>query len=673
MNRIPLSPLNLESRHKADVRRFLLERLFSTRAVGGSSWSPNAGQLVFASNISGRMNLWLVPSDGGWPSQLTVSEQRQASPAWSPDGRRIAYVSDYDGNEQWDIFLVSPETGEVVNLTHTPDISEEEPSWSPDGRFLAYSVKPRTSSVHEIHVMDVDTRQARPLTSGTPDDMGNHGPRWSPDGRRIAFTRSKADGKSSDIFLVDAAGGEPRLLTAHEGEQTYHAIAWSPAASGGATRLLINSNAADGFENVAVLDVDVDVEAAVGDTKTGAAAPRITWLTGPRAGSTGDPGRSRWESYGGGWSRDGRLAAWETNIDGNTDLFLHDVIEGRTIPAAFRKGVNAFGRPDAVFSPDGSRLLYYYNGPDRPNDIWTCDLAALRGGRTGESRSDGDESPAAGPGAVRQVTHSLLAGIRPDDMVEPHLVHYATFDGRSISAFLYIPYNLERGGSHPAVVHVHGGPAAQSVNSFQRAVQYLVNNGYVVIAPNYRGSTGYGKEFLDLNRFDPGGGDLKDVVQAAKFLETTGYVDSRRIALMGGSYGGYLTMMGVTKTPAVWAAGVAIVPFVNWFTEIEHEDPVLRQYDLANWGDPVRNRALYEDRSPIFFVDRIVAPVLILAGANDPRCPKEESDQVVEAIRLRGGAVEYHAYENEGHGFSRLENLIDSYRRVVSFLDRSMK
>jgi dipeptidyl aminopeptidase/acylaminoacyl peptidase len=252
-------------------------------------------------------------------------------------------------------------------------------------------------------------------------------------------------------------------------------------------------------------------------------------------------------------------------------------------------------------------------------------------------------------------------------------VRYPSFDDVIISAFLYIPHNLARDASHPAIVSVHGGPSAQTMNGFNRSIQYLVNNGYIVIAPNYRGSTGYGKDFEEKNRFDMGGGDLQDVAHAARFLETTGYVNPHKIAITGASYGGYMTMLGLTKKPEIWAAGVAIVPFVNWFTELEHEDPVLREWDLATMGDPVKNRALYEDRSPINFIDCIRAPLLVLAGGNDPRCPKEESDQVVEAIRRRGGVVEYHFYENEGHGFSRIENGIDSFKRTVAFLDKYVK
>ena len=233
---------------------------------------------------------------------------------------------------------------------------------------------------------------------------------------------------------------------------------------------------------------------------------------------------------------------------------------------------------------------------------------------------------------------------------------------------MYVPYNMSRSGQNAAIVYVHGGPTAQTVNSFNRVIQHMVNQGYMVIAPNYRGSTGYGKEFQHANLFDMGGGDLQDVLAAADWIKQTGYLDPKKLVLMGGSYGGYLTMMGVTKAPEMWAAGVPIVPFVNYFTEIAHEDPVLREMDIATMGDPETNKELFRDRSPIFFVDQIKAPLLLLAGGNDPRCPKEEAQQVVDAVKKRGGIAEYKVYENEGHGFARVDNLIDAYRRVSDFL-----
>src|SRR5438477_1701054 len=157
----------IASKPNAQVEKNLsIEKLYMTRLVGGADWSPDGKTVVFVTNLSGRNNLWTVPSEGGWPMQLTVSDQRQTSPAWSPDGKWIAYMSDYDGDEQWDIFLVSPSTGQVVNLTNTREIAEESPTWSPDGRYLAYMVKPKTSSVFEIDVYDTLMRQVHHITSG---------------------------------------------------------------------------------------------------------------------------------------------------------------------------------------------------------------------------------------------------------------------------------------------------------------------------------------------------------------------------------------------------------------------------------------------------------------------------------------------------------------------------
>lgn len=626
-------PKQIVSKPNAQVEKNLsIEKLYMTRLVGGTAWSPDGKTIAFISNISGRNNLWLVPVEGGWPVQLTISDQRQSSPAWSPDGKWIAYQSDYEGDEQWDIFLVSPKTGEVVNLTHTREIAEMHPVWSPDGRYLAYMVKPKTSSVFEIDVYDMVMREVKHLTAGTPKDKLNSGPIWSKDGKFIVYTQHQAKGTDSNVFIADVESGKSTLLTAHSGEQLYSAHSISPRPVPDGLQLLITSNAENGYDNVGILTVGMK------GARAGVLHPGpIEWLT-----------NDKWEITGGNFSPDGRYVTWTANVDGNIDIYLHELSGGKTTSLPLPKGVNSPGGSESAFNRDGSRLLYYHNGPNAPNDVWVYDLQS---------------------GKSQQVTQSLVAGVRAEDMVEPYLAHYPSRDGKfTISAFVYVPYNLPRNGQHPAIVYVHGGPTAQTVNSFNRIVQYVVNQGYIVVAPNYRGSTGYGKEFQQANLFDMGGGDLQDVLAAADWIKQSGYVDPKKLILMGGSYGGYMTMMGVTKAPEMWAAGVPIVPFVNFFTEIENEDPVLQQSDLATMGDPVKNKALYEDRSPIFFVDKIKAPLLLLAGGHDPRCPKSESAQAAEAIKKRGGMVEYKVYENEGHGFARVENQIDAYKRVADFL-----
>ena len=604
---------------KREVQPLSIEKLYMTHIVGGTSWSPDGKQVAFVTNISGRNNIWLVSSDGGWPSQLTISDQRQTDPVWSPNAKWIAFNSDHDGDEQWDLFVVSPQTGEVVNLTNTPDVAEEGQAWSPDSRYIAYMTKPRSSSTFEINIMDVLTKRYRALTKNTPKELGNVAPIWSQDGKWIAFTQAHAAGKDSNILLAEIATGKTTMLTPHSDEHIYQATAFSRDGK----YLLITANT-KGYDNAGLLDI---------------ATKKIDWLTD-----------EKWEVSSGSFSPDGQRLAWTANVDGNTDVFVDDIATKRVTHLPLPAGVNELAGSVTSFSPDGQQLLYYHNGPSSPNDVWIYDFGSKQS---------------------KQLTHSLLAGINIDDLVEPFLVHYPSRDGKwQISAFVYVPHNAPRDQTHPAIVYVHGGPTSQTVNSFNRLVQYLANQGYLVIAPNYRGSSGYGKEFMDANRFDMGGGDLQDVLAAADWIQKTGYVDPKKLVVLGGSYGGYMSMMALAKAPDVWAAGVPIVPFVNWFTEVQNEDPLLHEYDLATMGDPVKNKALWDDRSPINFVDRIKAPVLLLAGGNDPRCPKSEAQQVADAIKKRGGAVDLKIYENEGHGFARVENQIDAYTRLAEFLKR---
>ena len=627
-------PKKISSKPNAQVepRSLTIEKLYMTRQVGRATWSPDGKSIAFISNMSGRNNIWLVPAEGGWPVQLTVSDQRQTAPAWSPDGKWIAYQSDFDGDEQWDIFLVSPKTGKVVNLTQTREIAEVNPAWSPDGRYLAYEVKPKTSAAHEIDIYDMVMREVKHITTNTPQDRGNYNPIWSKDGKYIVYTQIQAKGTDSNILVADVATAKSTLLTPHEGEQRYVANDLSPRPVPDSGRILITSDAANGYENIGLLEFSTKGESN-GRFKPGA----TRWLT-----------KDKWEVRGGEFSPDGKHLTFSADVDGNEDIYLYELATSKSTALPIPNGVNLSEGGRRAFSADGQHLLYNHAGPTAPGDLWIYQVA------TGKSV---------------QITHSLVAGVRSEDMVEPYLVHYPSRDGKwSISAFLYVPFNMARNGQNAAIVFIHGGPTSQTMNSFNRFVQYAVNQGYMVLAPNYRGSTGYGKEFQQANLFDMGGGDLQDVLAGVDWIKQTGYLDPKKIAVMGGSYGGYLSMMAVTKAPEVWAAGVPIVPFVNWFTEIENEDPELRQGDLATMGDPTKNKALYEERSPINYVDQIKAPLLLLAGGHDPRCPKSESQQVVDAIKKRGGTVDYKVYENEGHGFARVENQIDAFHRVADFL-----
>jgi dipeptidyl aminopeptidase/acylaminoacyl peptidase len=613
-------PAQIASKQKFDIQPFAIDKLYMTRAIAYSSWSPDDKQIAFVTTISGRYNIWLVPFQSGWPTQLTVSNQRQINIAWAPKGRWIAYNSDYDGNEQWDLFLVSTTNGQVVNLTNTPEISEEGAAWSPDGEKLAYSVKPKQSPNYELDVMEVLTKKVIHLTSNTPAELSNVDPIWSKDGKWIVFTQQRADGKDGNILTVNSVGGRATNLTPHQGEHGFLATDISPDGK----TALITSNAGNGYQNAGLLDI---------------ATKKINWLTS-----------DKWEVNSGNFSPDGKRLTWTANVDGNQGIFVYDLAAKQAHALPVPKGINSLAGAEAAFSHDGARLLYLHEGANAPNDLWSFDFTT--------------EKPL-------QITRSLVGGVRSEDMVEPYLVHYASKDGKwQIPASVYVPYNAEKNGQNAAIVYIYGAPTAQTLSSFNRGIQYLVNQGYFVIAPIFRGSTGFGKEFEDANRFDMGGGDLEDVISAAEWIKKTGFIDPKKVAVIGGSYGGYLTMMAVTKAPELWAAGVAIAPFVNWFTELENEDPLLRQYNIAIMGDPVKDKARLQERSPINFVDKIKAPLLLLAGGNDPRCPKTEAEQVASAIKKRKGIADLKVYENEGHGFAKVENQIDAYTRVAEFLKK---
>jgi dipeptidyl aminopeptidase/acylaminoacyl peptidase len=341
---------------------------------------------------------------------------------------------------------------------------------------------------------------------------------------------------------------------------------------------------------------------------------------------------------------------WTGNVDGSSEIFVHNVITGRTQSPSLPRGVDDIAGAETPFAIGGAQLLFAHEGAGEPADLWVYDFATQKS---------------------HQVTHSLVGGLRSEDMVQPFLVHYPSKDGKwQISAFAYVPYNAERNGKNAAVVFIHGGPNDQVQNSFNRRAQYLANQGFFVILPNYRGSSGYGKEFEDANRYDMGGGDLEDVLSAADWIARTGYVDPKKIAVMGGSYGGYLTLMAAAKAPDRWAAAAPFVPFVNWFTVLERTAPNIREHFIAAMGDPMKDKERLHERSPIYFVDQIKAPVLLLAGGNDPRCPPTEAEQIAAAIKKNKGVVDLKIYENEGHGFSRVEDQIDALTRIGEFLKK---
>ena len=445
---------------------------------------------------------------------------------------------------------------------------------------------------------------------------------WSPDGKTLYANRLEVSFTDADIYAIDVASGNATNLTSHQGKSLNTA---SSLSKDGRT-LLITSNAKSGYQNVALLDI---------------ASKKITWVTD-----------TKWEASAGDFSPDGKRFTYAINADGRSDVYLGDTATTKSEKIPIAGGVNGFAAYPTSFSSSGDRLLLSHESSVEPADFWVYDLASRK---------------------PRQLTYSVIASLKAAPRPPSQVISYKSFDGKTISALLWVPFNLKRDGSNPALVLPHGGPTGQSQDYWSPRIAAFVSRGYICIAPNVRGSTGYGIEFQKANYKDLGGGDLQDEVYAAKFLEATGYVNPKKIGITGGSYGGFMTLMAIGRSPDVWAAGVELFGIINWMTMLQHEDAMLQEYEKSLLGDPVKDRAIYDAASPITYIHNVKAPLLVLQGENDPRVPKEEAEQVVELLKKDGKTVDAHYYPNEGHGFEKRENQIDSIRRSVEWFDKYLK
>jgi len=572
--------------------------------------SPDGTRVAFTWNRDGQFQLYVVPLAGGEPLQLTDDADAAQAPEWTPDGQSILFRRDHDGDENTNLLLVPATGGAAHRVTETPQTVDASPSFTPDGRTVVFGSNP--DGPYHLYRVSVDGGRSQQLTRG---DLSELAVRVSPDGSRAAFARRKADGARmlSDLGVLDLATGEERVL----GTFGVHAAEprWSPD---GATVLF--SDDKSGFQQVIAVDV-----------ATGAVTP-ISPATH--------------DAVGGAFSHDGRAIVYLENRDGNLVPIVHDCATGeRREVTAFPDGVHA----NPELTADGATLVCIYSGPQHPGDLWAIPL-------------NGD--------APRQLTESLPDSIDHAALVRPELVRYPSFDGRLIPAWFYRPVGVDRA---PAIVLVHGGPTGQTMNGWNVQVQFFVSRGYAVLAPNNRGSSGYGREYRDANLRDWGGADLKDLIAGHEWLRASGGVDPARIGVTGGSYGGYMTLIAMTKTPAVWAAGASVVGMSNLRTLYRTtRKGDLLPYLIQQIGTPDENPDLYHDRSAINFIDDVRRPLLILQGGRDPRVPLAEAEQMRDRMRTAGKTVDYHVYMDEGHGFRKVENVVDAMHRTIGFFDEHM-
>ena len=615
----PTDPKAVQSLVNAGATAVPIDDLYYTRSIGGATWSPDGKEIVLTTNLSGRTNLWKVNVSGSWPIQLAQSDEAQLSPTYSPDGKWIVYQQDKGGNELYDLYATPSSGGTPINLTNTPEVRELSAEFSPDGNSLVFDTKTAKSPNVNVMVMNFRTHAVRALTAeSTPNHWWNR-VCWSHDGNFVFAVRIKNDFADSDVYRIEVATGKAENLTSHQGEARYAASALSPNDD----RLLISSNEGVAHSRIGILDLSTR---------------HTTWIT-----------QGEWDAEPGDWSSDGRQFTYSLNQDSRNDIYLVDATTLHAAKLHNLEGLNSLNASPHAFAPDSKKLLVRHESSRQPADLWVYDLAASSG---------------------VQLTHSAIASLDANNIPPSQLVHYKSFDGTVVSAILWVPFNLKRDASNPAVVIAHGGPTGQTDDGWNPTAVALASRGYICIAPNVRGSTGYGIPFQKANYQDLGGGDLQDEVYAVEFLKQTGLVDAKRIGITGNSYGGFMTMIAVSKSPDVWTAGVEQYGVSNWRTMLAHADPFLQEYVKGLLGDPERAAAAYDKTSVLQYISAEKAPLLVLQGENDVRVPKEEAEQIVEKLKSQGNTVEAHYYPQEGHGWRKREDQIDSLRRAVAWFDR---
>lgn len=582
--------------------------------------SADGRVVLFTTGMSGVNQLYRL-TEQGWPYQLTVFPDGIDWYELSPDGRGAVVGSARGGDEQTQLYLVDAATGALTALTASPEVQYGSPAWSPDGKRLYFRSNEVNGRDFHLYVRDLASGAVNEIYRAEGQNVIED---VSPDGKRLAVVRYTSN-TNSDLYVLELAGGRAIHLTPHEGDFLYTAPRFS--ADGRTLYLATNQND-KGALRVASLDW----------TRGGsdAAAPLpFLFLEGV----------DRWEVEDVAISSNRRYLAWSENVDGYSELRLRDLEKGKNLPAPPPSGVLG-----SLSVADDGTFLLAFSSPTRTSDVYRWDPRDRK---------------------LRQLTFSTYAGVDPMVFEDPKLIRYPSRDGLEIPAFLYLPPGY-RGGRIPFVIHVHGGPESQFRPDFARHFQYLMQNGYGILAPNVRGSSGYGREWLAMDNYKKRMDSVQDLGAGARWLVEQGYSDAGLLAVKGASYGGYMTLAALVEFPELFAAGIDEVGIANFVTFLENTKSYRQSLREAEYG-PLSDTEFLTSISPLTRVDRIRAPLLVIHGENDPRVPVGEARQIVEAIQARGGVAESLIFPDEGHGVAKLPNRLKSYRTMVDFLDRHLK
>ena len=584
----------------------------------------------------------------GWNLSLITSLERIRSHALSPDGEQIACIK--DGESLSDVFVMPSTGGWLSRLTTDRPLAaywdDEIPAWSPDGKWIAFGIK------GHVHLV--------PRQGGLPKKITDFAtaagsPRFMPDshGLIISIERNEAD----QLLLTDISGSWPRALTTDSSGDH-----WDPRPSPDGKSIVYTLRRFDDLNRLDIVLLELETGNSVtlyGKPSTRALSAKWSpdgqwiafiaqetehdeiYLVRPNGEGLHPLTNSGNDVFQFEWSPSGRQMAVILNRSGAFDLSLLEVDTGAVTD--LRSGQGFHSNP--VWAPDGSFITFEYESPLLPPDLYRMEMSSKQ---------------------VTQLTYSNPPAMQKNKMFVPEIVSYNSFDGLEVHAFLYKPEKP----NGAAIVYPHGGPKDQYGFIWDELAQYFTAKGYFYLAPNYRGSTGYGKQFERLNYDSWGVGDTQDCLHAAKYLRGFKEIRPESIGIAGGSYGGYMTICSLSRDPEyLYACGVSKYGDSNLVSSWALCEKRLRLYTEIFLGHPAVNNGYYLKGSPIADVKNVQKPVLILHGLLDTIVPPEASEEWVEALKRHDKVFEYKTYDDEPHGFLRRENLYDVYERMEQFLD----
>lgn len=573
-------------------------------AISHPTLSPDGTRLAYLREFDARTDLW-CGEIGGVTRQITVDHAiGHGSYTWSPDDTRIAFTSAEDGK----LWRCAVDGGRPRRISRVEG-HLHSPVYSPDGRFIAFLCM-RGSTV-DLMVMSSDGNWTARVNRGSDIPLA---PSWHPDSRRLAWAAYPYNLMPWDqsALVTASIGGDPRPNEIAGGER----VAWAqPRFSPDGQRIVCVADRG-GYLNVTEMNAD-------------GSQPRVLH---DEPFEHGEPC----------YSPDGGRLVYTRNVDGHCQLWTVPSGGGEASPLVDLPGHAV----NPNWSPDGQSVVYLFDSPVEPPDVWQVDIA--NGGR-------------------ERLSDSRLGGIDPESLVWPESVRWRSPDGFEVQGQLYVPPNAQL-GEHGCLVMIHGGPMNQSRVSWNGIVQFLVQRGWVVIQPNYRGSLGFGRAYREALFGSWGKGDLSDNLGAIDYCAGRGLIRRDRVVAWGGSAGGYSTFVCLTKAPEVFAAGIALYGLVDIYAFGLETHRYERYYVESITGPSSENYALWHERSPINSVDQIGAPLLILQGAADPVVSQTQPDTIVRELDRRNLDYEYIVYPGEGHGFRQVRHVIDSTERIDRFL-----